>query len=128
MRESLLKQELAKVEREICTHGETFSFYRYKKNEYEEDTEEKEVVCDAPGLFHQTKSYVSRSVSDANVTETKAQPMILFVLDDVLKVSPGDMIDFSGRTYTVSGKNDVNQYGALCDVSLEEVVTDGVQG
>lgn len=128
MRERLLKQELAKVEREIRTHGEMFSFYRYKKNEYEEDTEKKEFVCNVPGLFHQTKSYVSRNVSDANVTETKAQPMILFVLSDVSGLSPGDTVDFSGRTYIVSGKNDVNQYGILCDVSLEEVVTDGVQG
>lgn len=128
MRANLLGHEITKIEREIRTHGEMFSFYRYKKNEYEEDTEEKEVVCDAPGLFHQTKAYVSRNVSDANVTETKAQPMILFIFDDVLKVSPGDMIDFSERTYTVSGKNDINQYGVLCDVSLEEVVTDGTQG
>lgn len=122
MNEARLKMELHKVKREIQIHGSVYEFRRDILNEYEEPTGESEKVAEIKGLFHQTKGYVSRKVSDATTTQTKGQPMIMAVFEDVKSVQMNDKVVVSGKEYRVTGANDINNYGIVCDVSLEEVL------
>ena len=122
MNEARLKMELHKVKREIQIHGSVYEFQRYELNEYEEPTGESEKVAEIKGLFHQTKGYVSRKVSDATTTQAKGQPLIMAVCEDVKGIQMNDKVIVSGKEYRVTGVNDINNYGIVCDVSLEEVL------
>lgn len=118
----VLKQEMNKVLKEITIHGLKYQFRRDKLNEYEESTGEEEKVIECKGLFHQTKSYISRSVSDATTTQTKGQPLIMMGYDDSKSIQSGDKVNVSGNEYRVTGINNINELCIISDVSLEEVL------
>ena len=118
----VLKQEMNKVLKEITIHGLKYQFRRDKLNEYEESTGEEEKVIECKGLFHQTKSYISRSVSDATTTQTKGQPLIMMGYDDSKSIQSGDKVNVSGNEYRVTGINNINELCIISDVSLEAVL------
>lgn len=122
MNEARLKMELHKVKREIWIHGSVYEFRRDELNEYEEPTGESEKVAEIKGLFHQTKGYVSRKVSDATTTQAKGQPMLMITYEDSKDIQMNDKVDISGCVYQVTGKNNINNYDIVCDVSLEVVL------
>lgn len=121
MREQLRKQELSKVVREIRTHGEQYTFERQKLDEYGEPTEEKEEVATVNGLYHTTKSYVSKAVGDATTTHSKGQPMILAIFSETEKIREQDIVTVKGKPYQVIGRTNVGEYSILNDISLKEV-------
>lgn len=118
----VLRQELHKVVREINTHGSTYQFYRDKLNEYEETTGDVENVGEIKGLFHQTKSYISRKVTDATETRTKGQPLIMMCYEDSKGIQNGDKVNVAENEYRVTGINNINELCIISDVSLEAVL------
>lgn len=122
MIKNILRQELHKVVREINTHGSTYQFYRDKLNEYEEATGEVEDVVEIKGLFHQTKSYISRKVTDATETRTKGQPLIMMCYEDSKSIQNGDKVNVAENEYRVTGINNINELCIISDVSLEAVL------
>lgn len=115
-----LKQfEQNKVKREIKTHGTTYSFYRFEKDEYGEQTKEKALVCELSGLFHTTSGYRTKNVSDGNVTHTKAQPMLLCVFEDAGQIQIGDFVTMNNNDYYVTAKTNMCEENILVDISLE---------
>lgn len=122
MIEHILKQELFKVLKEIEIHGLEYQFRRDKLDEYEEATGEEENVILCKGLFHQTKSYISRSVSDATTTQTKGQPLIMMSYANSKNIQKGDKVNVSGNEYRVTGINNINELCIISDVSLEAVL------
>lgn len=118
-----LKQwELSKVEREILTHGEKYLFSRYKLDERNERTDETEDVAEIKGLFHTSKSFLTKTVGDGNVTHGKGQPMVLTSYSEGKVLLMDDIVTIGDMMYHVTGLNNVEQYGILLDVSLEEVI------
>lgn len=119
---NILRQELHKVVREINTHGSAYQFYRDKLNEYEEDTGDVEEVAEIKGLFHQTKSYISRKVTDATETRTKGQPLIMMCYEDSKSIQNGDKVKVAGNEYRVTGINNISEFCIISDVSLEAIL------
>lgn len=124
MRDSLRLSEVTKLKHEIETHGEQYTFSREKLNEYNEPTdEEKEVICTVTGLSHVSRGYLTRTVSDGNVTHSKGQPMLLVLCDEESgKIRMGDYVTVNGRTYKVNARNNVGEYNVVYDISLEVVL------
>lgn len=123
MIEHAKKWELSKVTREIKTHGEAYTFSRYKLDSRNERTDETEKIAEIKGLFHTVKSYLTKTVGDGNVTHSKGQPVILISYEDGKILSMDDIVTVGDMTYHVTGLNNVEQYGILLEVSLEEVLT-----
>ena len=118
-----LKQfEQNKVKREIKTHGTAYSFYRFGRDEYGEQTKEKALVCELSGLFHTTSGYRTRNVSDGNITHTKAQPMLLCVFEDAEQIQIGDYVTMNNNDYYVTAKTNMCEENILADISLELVL------
>ena len=46
----------------------------------------------------------------------------MVVFEDAKSVQMNDKVVVSGKEYRVTGVNDINNYGIVCDVSLEEVL------
>lgn len=117
--------ELHKVKREIHIHGRQYEFLREKTDKYGEPTnEEPEKVATVCGLFHITKGYVSKTVQDATMIHAKGQPMLMTIYDEVSSVQNGDFFVLNNNTYKVVEKNNIQECGIVCDISLE-VVLDG---
>jgi hypothetical protein len=51
--------------------------------------------------------------------------MILCLLEDAQNISVGFKCNFGSKHFEVIAKNDVQNYGVACDISLKEVDIDG---
>lgn len=114
--------ELYKVQREIKMHGSDFTVKRNKIDEYKEPTGEKETITTFRGLFHITKTFQTRNISDGTVTRTKGQPMVLVDYSDVGETRNGDIIEYNGLEYTVADVNNVEQMNIIADISMELII------
>lgn len=114
--------ELYKVQREIKMHGSDFTVKRNKIDEYKEPTGEKETITTFRGLFHITKTFQTRNISDGTVTRTKGQPMVLVDYSDVGEIHNGDTIEYNGLEYTVADVNNVEQMNIIADISMELII------
>lgn len=115
--------ELHKIEREICMHGSQYTFERNILDDYGEPTGTTEVAT-IRGLFHISKGYINRNVSDGTITRTKGSPMLLAKYNDTLEISQGDYIHINEKKYVVNEINNIMELDIVSDISLE-VVLDG---
>ena len=116
--------ELHKVVREINTHGDIYTFYRKKKDKYGEDTKENETFANnvINGLFHLSKGYSTKSVSDGTETHSKGQPMLLAEHKKALNIKKNDIVFINEKMYKVVDKNNIQEYNILTDISLELMI------
>lgn len=124
------KFEAYKLEREIKRSGVTFTFKRYKLNEYKEPDGEPEEIGAIKGLYHETNSQVTQTLADGSVTRTKKQPALLCLAEDYneLQVDHGDIVEVSDdaphslkRTLKFVGAVDIANWGIIVDMSFEMV-------
>lgn len=118
--------ELYKVQREIKMHGSDFTVKRNKIDEYKEPTGEQETIATFRGLFHITKTFQTRNISDETVTRTKGQPMVLVDYSDVGEICNGDVIECNGLEYTVADVNNVEQMNIIADISMELIMNGNI--
>lgn len=119
----LLKEQKV-VEREIARNGSIYTVKRNKVDKYGEPTQEVEEVTTLRGLFHISKSFVTKNISDGSQTKTKGQPMILALWEECETIQNGDFVVINGNTYRIVDKNNIEEYNIIVDISLE-VVLDG---
>lgn len=119
MNETLLEYELHTVKREIQTHGTFFRFVRQKLDDYGEVAEGVEESTEVNGIYHTEKGYLSQTTGDGTITHSKGQPCILCLYEDTANIEVGDRTILNDKVYTVVGKNNIQQYNIVCDLSLE---------
>lgn len=117
-----------KITRQIKWNGKSFTFIRYKENDYhEKNYDEVEMEVTLQGVFHEGGGYggmlnIELYSRDGGRTVSKMKPMILCLkteestilkMDDVVKV--GDYV------YKVVEKNDIQNLGVAFEISLEIV-------
>lgn len=115
-----------KITRQIKWNGKSFTFIRYKENDYhEKNYNEVEMEVTLEGVFHEGGGYggmlnIELYSRDGGRTVSKMKPMILCLkteestvlkMDDVVKV--GDYV------YKVVEKNDIQNLGVAFEISLE---------
>lgn len=122
--------EAYKLKRELLRSGTDFVFKRRALNEFGEPEGYLEEVAIVRGLYHETNSYITNTVGDAATTRTKKQPCILCLCDDVaeLNLCPGDETTIPLRSPQMTSKTlryvgcvDIQNWGIIADLSLEEV-------
>lgn len=116
--------QLNKVRRLIKTQGQNFSFSRPGTNEFGEPNGQTESVV-ISGVYHETTSYLSKTVTQATTIRQKPSPMILCLWEDAQKVVQTDEMTFNGKTYKVGEVKNISEANIVGDISLEEVQTDG---
>lgn len=116
--------DISKVTRAINTHGENFTFVRFGKDDYGQPSSETTEIT-IKGLFHQTRSYITKNISDGTISRSKPQPQILTLLtSNSSSIQLKDRITYTGKTYEVNGINDIGNLGIALDISLE-LIDDG---
>ena len=108
------------IARNIRTHGQIFVFTRSGKNSFGEPDGTQTEVASVQGLFHQTRGFITKNISDGTISRNKPQPQILCLADDSVKpIQHGDQLEYAGNLYVVTGVDDINNLGIACDISLE---------
>lgn len=123
MREALLINELNKVEREIKIHGLSYDVVRINADKYGEPIEDK-TITNISGLFHTSKGYVTKSVSDGTRTHSKGQPKLLVTYEDAKQLLIGDIVMINDKRYKIVELNNLQEMNIITDVSME-LVLDG---
>lgn len=119
------KFEVYKLNREIKRSGQSYNFYRYDVNDFNERIDDPISICIIEGIYHEEISNVQTTPVDGGLARTKKIPMILCVLnEDVLNLEMEDFVEINNKMYKVSGVNDISNWGLIADISLE-VVDDG---
>jgi hypothetical protein len=109
-----------KIKRQLKINGIEYKFIGVKENEYHELIEDG-VETKIKGIYHESNSYESESVADGAVIHSKPQPMILCLWQDALEINVGYKVQYGSKNFEVIAKNDIQDYGIACDISLKEV-------
>lgn len=119
-----LKRNVTKVKRQIEWYGETHTFYRFKKDNRGENTNELEIVKTVKGLYHEAKGYVREVIDDSGTTREKrvtVQCMFLALWEDVQGLSNSDLFQYQSKMYRISDINNFGNLGTIAELSLQEV-------
>lgn len=120
--------EKAKVTRLINTIGEDIEFKRSVLNEYNEATDEAVSIAKVKGVYRNTSAgYISVTSTEAASVRSSKVPMVLVLWDDSIKtIKQNDFVTIGERKLYVTGVENVGEWNLLAEVSLSEVITDGV--
>lgn len=116
--------QLNKVRRLINTQGRQFTFVRQKVNDFGEPNGEAESI-DIVGVYHETTSFLSKSVTESTTIRQKSSPMILCLWEDAKRLCHLDTLVFNERPYKIGDIKNISEASIVGDISLEEVQTNG---
>lgn len=115
--------DIAKIARAINTHGQEFVFLRHGEDDYGQPIEQTSQIT-IKGLFHQTRSYITKNITDGTIARSKPSPQILTLFNNTSMIELKDELDFCGKRYTVTGVDNIGNLGIALDISLE-LIDDG---
>lgn len=101
----------------IKYHGRKFTVTRPVLNEFKEPAGE-EPVGSFRGLFHVSTGYLDISLTEAAKVSTRRQPQLMLLYTD--KIHKEDRVELNGKTYTVTGVDDVGNRQLCTELSLRE--------
>ena len=110
-------QEAYTLSQAIQRHGRDFTVTRTKQNEFKEPAGE-EPVGSFRGLFHVSTRYLDISLTEAAKVSTRRQPQLMLLYTD--KIHKEDRVELNGKTYTVTGVDDVGNRQLCTELSLRE--------
>lgn len=113
-----------KIFRHIQWNGQDFIFYRFKRNEYNELTDEVESEFYIKGIFHEGGGYggmlnIELYERDGARTLSRMKPMILCAYDQGKDLLIDDWVKISDTTYRVVEKNNVKNLNVAFEISME---------
>lgn len=110
-------QDAYTLSQAIKYHGKEFAVTRPVLNEFKEPAGE-EPVGSFRGLFHISAGYLDISLTEAAKVSTRKQPQLLLLYTD--KIRQEDRVELNGKTYTVTGVDDVGNRQLCTELSLRE--------
>lgn len=121
------KFEAYKIKRELKRSGIEYEFKRSKKNQFNESTDESEIIGKLKGLYHEQNSTIQLTINDATQIRSKKIPMILCLYEDTasLNLRVGDFVKINARIFKVTGVVNIQEWNIVSDISLE-VVDSGI--
>ena len=111
-----------KLKRQLDLRGSKFTFVHQGEDKYHRPTTPVEI--EITGIYHEVVSYQSKNTDSGSVTHKKAQPQILCMYEDGVKLSTNDRITWEQSEYMVTGIEDIQQLHAAIQISLEELLNE----
>lgn len=114
----------SKIIRQVRWNGRELTFFRYKRDMYNQLTDEIEEEIKFRGVFHEGGGYggmlnIELYENDGARTVSKMKPMILCMYEDGIKVDIDDEVQIGNYFYSVVEKNDVSNLGVAFEIFLE---------
>ena len=117
-----------KITRQIKWNGKSFTFIRYKENDYhEKNYNEVEMEVTLEGVFHEGRGYrgmlnIELYSRDGARTLPKMKPIILCLkTEESIILKMDDVVKVGEYVYKVVEKNDIQNLGVAFEISLEIV-------
>lgn len=113
--------DLFKFKRLIIVNGIPLMFKRSALNEFNEPTNSltdiKEIRC----FYHvqNVRDYVKIEGSEGGRYVTKPTPKLLALFEDVDLLNVDDKVDCNGKSYKITGFENVSEMNVITDISLE---------
>lgn len=121
--------EERKIKTVILLSGETFTFYRNDKNEFNEPLLQAREVAVLKGIYHTNTSYIGVTDGDSGSISNKVYtPSILCLVDDNSKaIKKGDYTFVGDKKIEVNDKINYLEKDFAFDISCKfvEVINDG---
>lgn len=113
-----------KIMRHIQWNGQELTFYRYKKNNYGELSDEIEQEFTFKGLFHDGGGYggmlnIEMYERDGSRTISRMKPMVLCSYEDGKDLTTDDWTIIGDDKFRIVGKQDVKSLRAFFEISME---------
>lgn len=111
-----------RLDTELNFRGVDYTFREIRLNEFNEPREIVDVVT-IRGIYHENKSntFMDSHTSEAGEVWQTFMPQILCRYEDSKKVKIGYLLCHGSKNYKVIAKDNVQNYGILCEISLEQV-------
>lgn len=111
-----------RLETELNFRGIEYTFQEIKLNEFNEPHE----ICDVVKvkcIYHENKSntYMNSLTKESGEVWEHFNPMLMCRYEDSKKIKVGYLLCHGSKYFKVIAKNDVQNYGIICDMSLEQV-------
>lgn len=107
-----------KITRQIQNNGTLFTFNKVEKDEFGQNQKTDETVT-VKGIFHEGTTFMSSTASDSAILVKFPQTKILMLFEDSEKIEKGFTVEYSGKIYKVSAKQNFNGLNIAVDCSLE---------
>lgn len=120
---SLVNLQRHKLAKSIDHYGKTYTFTRQKQNDFGEPEGLPNPVLTIKGLWHESQSYVTLNSQEGSVVRSKPSPQIMVLWEGDFPLEQGDLLEFRGYTYKVTGFHDPTNLGISIDISLEVVLS-----
>lgn len=124
------KFEAFKLKQELKKSGKSFEFLRKQLNDFGEPSGEYFSVGNIIGLYHEENGFVSVSTGETTQYRNRKQPRILCCFEDVdeLNLLQGDVVLINGKEFMFSSVLNIQEWGIIADISLEEVLDNASRG
>lgn len=124
------KFEAFKLKQELKKSGKSFEFLRKQSNDFGEPSGEYFNVGNVTGLYHEENGFVSVSTGETTQYRNRKQPRILCLFEDVdgLNLLQGDIVLINEKEFSFSSVLNIQEWGIIADISLEEVLDNASRG
>lgn len=115
--------QTCKLRRALKIQGKEYLFKRYGANKFKEKTPVELDSISIKGIFHNTTSYTDIAEGASTKKQRKFTPMLMVLHEDyiVKPVLTGDVTEFMGQRYKVTGVENVEESDYAINISLEVV-------
>lgn len=115
--------QTCKLRRALKIQGKEYLFKRYGVNKFKEKTPVELDSISIKGIFHNTTSYIDITEGAATKKQRKFTPMLMVLYEDYIikPVLTGDIVEFMGQRYKVTGIDNVEESDYAIDISLEVI-------
>ena len=106
-------------------YGTDYEFYRKRLNEYNEPTDEADLVQEVRGIYHASeRSFVELINNEGASIKSKANKGLLCSKDETLEIQQGDYVEINGPQFYVTAIDPIMyaDEAVAYEVSVEELV------
>lgn len=114
--------EAYKLKRELKRIGQVYTFFRKRKNDYNEETDELEEKLCIKAIYHEQNGFVQIMSGDTTRTKTKKSPMLLCLYEDAKCLKTDDIVKINNHKFKVVEVVNIQEWNIICDISLEQII------
>ena len=113
-----IKPKVKKVINKFPTYVD---IYRNIKNEFDEPTGEKTLICSVKGFYHEGSNQISAIIADKGEIKRNKQKLLMVICDEeTIKIKENDYFELDGVKYSICDLGNQNMLNIYFDMLLKE--------
>jgi hypothetical protein len=114
-----IKPKIQKVINKFPTYVDV---YRDTKNEFNEPTGEKELICEnLKGFYHEGNNMISAITTDKGEVKRNKQKLLMVIYDEeTIRLKENDYFELDGVKYSIADLGNQNRLNIYFDMLLKE--------